>query len=169
MSRKSPHTPEQKAHALGLLRGGMRLPEVQKLTGIPRPTLSRWARAAGIESVHDGKTAKAVDARRLSYAETIAELEDTLGNIARTGAKAVLDRLRSLYGPNGEIDLSAAKDEDLAKLVGAFTRSIHDLQLISGRATSRVDTGSEVDRSIERLIAEFERNGSNTEAHASQG
>jgi hypothetical protein len=155
------YPPEVKAEALDYLRAGHSLTEtLEWLRAGPAPNItksaiSKWAQAGGVDTVSSERTARAVQAKAISYGELVAELTDLLGQIATTGAKATLGRLQALVGEDGKIDLAAAKDEDLAKIVGSWTRAIHDLQLLSGKATERHDLGSDVDRQIEDLVAQM--------------
>jgi transposase-like protein len=151
-----PYPPETKAQALELLEQGQPLKDVMAATGVPKSTLSRWAQAAGIATLHPERAAAAREARAFSYGELVSELTALLGNIAKTGAKVTYERLAALVDPEtGEIDLEGARDEDLAKIVGSWTRAIHDLQLLSGKATERHDLGSDVDRQIEDLVEQM--------------
>lgn len=137
-----------------MLRDGKRVHEVFQATGVSKPTLSRWAKAAGIDTLHTERTAQAVAAQAMSYAEMVAQLVPLLGNIAAVGAKATLARLELLFA-NGVPSPEDLKEADLAKIVGAWTRAIHDLQLLSGKATESFDMGDAVDRQIRELVEEL--------------
>lgn len=139
--------------ALSMLQEGKSLKAATEATGADKSTIAKWAKQAGI-STWTGKTDAATASRLPSYAETVAELIPVLNDIAAVGAKATLARLRHLMEV-GAGNPEAYREEDLAKVVGAWTRAIHDLQLLSGKATESFDLGDTVDRQIQELVDEL--------------
>lgn len=73
----STYTDEQKAEALDLyaVEGPT---AVQHQLGIPKGTVTRWAKAAGVETVPDPKNAAAVEAARKKWAETMEQRKQDL-------------------------------------------------------------------------------------------
>lgn len=133
MARVS-YTPEQKAEALELYREHGAA-EASRRCGIRSGTIKSWASRAGVATVAADVTRAATEvssARREYVAEEFrTQMVEQLAAIATTAAAKEL----------------AVLNEDspsLDKIVGARTRAIHDLQLLTGLATGR--TGSETDR-----------------------
>ena len=124
----APRPPEERAHALDLLRAGTPAPQVAKTTGIPRRTIAQWAADESIDTVAQAvtKTARARQALAATAEERRATLAAKLLEVAECAAAVELDRIA---------DGSAS----LHEIVGARTRAIHDMQLLSGEATARTE------------------------------
>jgi len=128
------------------------LAEASRRLDIPKPTLTRWAVDAGVRSEHSEaetnrrRTEAARAARSRTLEETRAELTELLSAVALTGARLEL----TLLDPAHDLArdrLPFVVDEDtgeahpliaarLDQIVGARTRAIHDLNLLTGQATS---------------------------------
>lgn len=143
MSRRS-YTDEQRAEALALYAVHGKA-ETARLTGIAEGTLGAWASRAGVATVAAdvtrAATAVAAERRRYVAEEFRAQMVERLAEIASAASEAELRRI-------------AGEKATLHEIVGARTRAIHDLQLLSGEATGRHETRSTdmLDREIERLL-----------------
>lgn len=100
------------------------LAEASKRTGVPKATLSDWAQANGLRTFGAERTAAATAVRKASIDERRAALAEKLLEVAELG----LDL---------EMEILADGKAPLRDVVGARTRAIHDLQLLSGGSTSR--------------------------------
>lgn len=135
----APAPPEIRAKAIQLVQEvGVR--EAAKQCGVSPGAVSKWALAAGVETVHSERTRAALEARQLDAATRRDELATRLLLVAEIG----LER---------ELELIATAD--LRDVVGARTRAIHDAQLLAGQATSRTEHRSELDREIESLAVKM--------------
>lgn len=121
-------TPEQKAAALDLYaqHGAA---EAAKATGIPSGTIKAWAHRQPALQLRQQETTRtaiviAKERQRRTIEERRARMLELLAEIAELGAER-------------EIDLLADPNVSLRDVVGARTRAIHDLQLLSGGVTSR--------------------------------
>lgn len=94
----------------------------QAATGISKGTVTKWAQAAGIETVASERNAKAVAAVKANHEVRKSALAEKLMQIAEAGAAR---------------ELEVIGKSQLRDVVGARTRAIHDLQLLSGEATAR--------------------------------
>lgn len=92
--------------------------------GISKGTGSRWANDAGIETVRHERTAKAVEAARLSWQERKAEMVNDLGDLAADTLKVIRRSLRTK--PRTASDLSRV-----------LCAAIDKAQLLSGGQTAR--------------------------------
>ena len=144
MSRRS-YSDEQKAEALALY-AEVGAAEAARRTGIKRGTLVSWASRAGVATDAAANlraaTEVAIERRRYVAAEFRSQMLDSLAEIATKAAAAELDRI-------------AGSKASLHEIVGARTRAIHDLQLLSGDATSRtesVERTPEVDAELAKVI-----------------
>lgn len=121
------HSAQTRNDAVERMRGGETLASVHHDTGIPRQTLSRWASDAGVDLGHTAeKTRAAAEARLAKGADRRAELADALLAVAEAALPVEVDRI---------LDGTAS----LHEIVGARTRAIHDMQLITGAATGRTE------------------------------
>lgn len=146
MERRT-YTPEQKADALAVYaRDG--LAEAHRATGIPKPTLHRWALAAGIETAEI--TERSTERNRAA-AQASAAVRTYDAEVFRTEMVAKLAEVARKAAAK-ELELIAKGD--LRAVVGSRTRAIHDLQLLSGDPTARTETVAKdsLDREIERLF-----------------
>lgn len=136
------YTADEKAAALALYaEQGPTV--VQDTLGIPKATVTAWAKAAGIGTVRNERTAAAVEAVEVDAAARRAGL---VGKLLRL-ADAALD-----------VELAKLASSDLRDVVGARTRAIHDLQLLSGEATGRTEhteRGASIDDEVRRLAAQL--------------
>lgn len=136
------YTDEDKAAALALY-AEQGPAEVERQMGIPKATVCNWGRAAGVETVRNERTAAAVEAVKVDAAARKAGLVDKLLRLA----DAALD-----------VELAKLVGSDLRDVVGARTRAIHDLQLLSGEATGRTEVterGASIDDEVKRLAAQL--------------
>lgn len=133
---------DDKANALDQLRGGDTLDAVHHDTGIPKSTLSGWAKTEGIDLLErcEAKTRGAVKAKQANAEERRAKLIAKLGKIADLAS---------------DLEVAILLDSDerpsLRDVVGARTRAIHDAELLAGRATSRTSSVTALDEEIATL------------------
>lgn len=141
---KRRYTPDERTAALALYAEHGPT-AVQDTLGIPKGTVTGWAKAAGIGTVRNERTAAATEAMALDAAARRARLAERLLTVAE---RAV------------DIELTKLAKADLRDLVGARTRAIHDHQLLAGEATARHEhvTVDAVDAEIARLEAELAGN-----------
>lgn len=136
-------TAQQKAEATTAMANSETLASVHHRTGIPRQTLSRWAKAASVDLGHTAeKTREAASARIAKAAHRRAGLVETLTTIAE---KAAARELKLIEGA------------ELREVVGARTRAIHDAELLSGQATERHEEVGAVQDEV--LREAWERHG----------
>lgn len=99
-------------------------------TGVPKGTIRGWAKKAGVSTGDGEKTRAATRVAAARHKRSLEErrgvLVEKLGELAELG----LDWAAQLIERGGD-------EIVLRDAVGAFTRAIHDLQLLSGGATSR--------------------------------
>lgn len=149
MSRNT-YTDEQRTEALSLYQD-IGTTATSKRLSIPRRTILEWAKAAGLIARADaGKTAAATAANveRVQAAWGDYREREALG----AGAAAV--KLRE-----GVLTASEAENERLLRARAiAYGIMIDKAELLSGRATQRIETWaeSELDASIRHLIREME-------------
>jgi transposase-like protein len=136
MARRT-YTDEEKANALALY-AEQGPTAVQDELGIAKGTVAGWARANGVQTVRNERTAAATEAVVVDAAATRAALAAKLWALAD---KAI------------EVELQKLTKADLREVVGARTRAIHDAQLLTGEVTGRTETRTvdSVDRAIEEL------------------
>ena len=96
-----------------------------KATGIPKGTIGGWASERGIRTFGSERTAAATAAHLASVEERKAALAEKLLEVAELGVQV---EVRLLQG-----------EASLRDVVGARTRAIHDLQLLTGAATGRTE------------------------------
>lgn len=141
---KRRYTPDERTAALALYAEHGPT-AVQDTLGIPKGTVTGWAKAAGIGTVRNERTAAATEAMALDAAERRARLADRLLGIAEMSVDQQAELIRR---------------SDLRDVVGAGTRAIHDHMLLSGAATERHEhvTVDAVDAEIARLVDELAAN-----------
>lgn len=109
--------------------------EASRRTTIPQGTIKSWASRLQLQQQQQDTTRRntraAVERRKRSLEERRTVLTEKLGELAELGVDWVLEELT-----NGGDDVS------VRDAIGAWTRAIHDLQLLSGAATSRPDWSS---------------------------
>ena len=126
-------TPEQRSEALDLyLEVGAS--EAARRLGIPSSTVRYWARRANLTTTAEHANAAATRAatvrRQRNAEERKVVLVAKLGELAELGVDLTADVLAS----------TPVTDLALRDIIGAWTRAIHDLQLLSGGATARTET-----------------------------
>lgn len=125
---------DEKQRALGLyVEHGPA--EASRQTGIPQGTIKSWASRLDLQQQQQDTTRRntraAVERRKRSLEERRAVLTEKLGELAELGVDWALE---ALADPDRDVSVRDA--------IGAWTRAIHDLQLLSGAATSRPDWSS---------------------------
>jgi len=144
---------EQRTHALDLLRNGNTLAATARTTGIPKQTLSGWAKAEGLDlnGRSEAKTREATQAAQRKWAEVRAELADQSGDAARR-LLAIISRAID----SGDMGITSARDAKDAATAMAIL--IDKAQLLGGGATSRTETITAVDAELEALTAALRHN-----------
>lgn len=144
------YTKEQKAHALKMLASDG-LAATHKALGIPKSTISKWALAAEVPTASEDQTQKTRAATRasaanrsLKFEETNRRMEDELGILSETAILKSIEIVRS-FKP------LIIGQPALREVVGAFTRAIHDRQLLHGSATERTEQVVGSDQEIAAL------------------
>lgn len=145
-----PHPPETRAEALRLYpKHGTT--ETSRRTGVPKRTIIGWAKDAGlITHADEQKTAEArahnaerVQAAWGEYRETEAKHAGTTAATARHALEAAIE----------------AKDPQLIRALAiSYGVMIDKAELLSGRATSRIETWAEteLDTELRRLIEQMQ-------------
>jgi transposase-like protein len=133
MARRRPGSrwsPEQRAKALELYTT-TGLADAHRATGIAKSTIVTWAREDGLEHAAERSAAKEQTAAATAEAGEIlaASVERRQLQLA-TAAELALEEL--LNRLENEADRAKIPPRDL---VGIFTRSNHDLALLTGQAT----------------------------------
>lgn len=144
--RRRLYTPTERADALDLVaRAG--IAAAHKELGIPRPTLSTWASEAGVvpNSRNAQRTEEAREEALRRADERRTELVTLLSEVAVEGARLELGILNPRHELAGDVRVYVDEDTGTAhpysparldQIVGARTRAIHDLNLITGQATA---------------------------------
>lgn len=132
MARRS-WTAEERAAALDAYREHG-LSAASSMTGVPKPTLHRWATAEGIDT--DAVTERSTERNRAA-AQVAASRRAYVAEEFRTEMVAQLAALAREAVAHERALLASS---DLRAVVGARTRAIHDLQLLTGAATGRTET-----------------------------
>lgn len=113
---------QTRSDAVALLRDGVGTREVARRLSVPHPTLSRWAKAAGLEPERDARAREAHAAVRQAWAQRRLDLVDQLGEATVT----LLERT-----------LTATDGPDARGWATALAILVDKAQLLSGQATSR--------------------------------
>lgn len=125
---------DKREEVLALLRGQIGTREVARRTGVPVQTVSRWAKAAGLEAVNAEQVAAATDATRIAWAQRKAQLVDDLGEVAAE----LLSKARDAAGREAQAYMTAvAIGVDKAQLLSGGVTSRHE-QLDAQRRRERV-------------------------------
>lgn len=114
--------------------------------GIPKPTIKRWADAAGIDAAevtrrNREQTAAAADSAAATRRKAVEDiLERSTVKLAAIVDKALDATIAGLNG--GTVPGQAGTHPALgwanpAQLVGVWTRALHDLQLLRGKDTGQ--------------------------------
>lgn len=118
---------QAKTDALDQLRNGNTLAQAHHDTGIPKPTLIRWAKTEGIEVERSTtRTAAATEATVARWAERRAKLADEAGEVAAL----TLARIKDL------VPVDALEAQRLATVFGV---TLDKAQLLTGAATARTE------------------------------
>jgi hypothetical protein len=140
-----PADPALKAQALAIYRehGPTRAAE---RTGVSPGAVTKWAQAAGIESVSSEETMVRVQAARLKWEERRLEIVHEMGEKAAQALAEVgqyLDEHKPLNAKNSATTMAILVDK---------------AQLLSGGATARTETlhREDVDEEIERQARKLE-------------
>lgn len=145
MTRPRRHyTHEQRADALALYAtNGPTC--VQRELGIPKGTVTQWAKKAGVETVRNEQTAAATEAARVDWEQRRMTLAHEIGEAASEAL--TLTRL----------SLAAAACRDAQASATTMAILVDKAQLLTGAATGRTEvvTVDQIDREIERLTAEL--------------
>lgn len=115
-------TAEQREVAVGLLRAGTPFADVHRRTGVPKPTLSRWAREADVQPAGAEQVEAAANATKIAWSQRRASLVDDLGE----AAVALLEKT-----------LDASDGPDARGWATAVAILVDKAQLLSGGVTSR--------------------------------
>lgn len=161
------HSEDTKAAAVALY-AEHGLAEAARRTRLAKPTISRWAKAAGVTapSITERNRAKteaamveAAAARRTRRADAREKLTDMQAHIALLAGQLTIDMLDAAVkvsaaakvSPNGMVDATLLARLNavmsglrLPDVIGAGTRAIHDLNLLDGEATERPDAAGMV-------------------------
>lgn len=161
----APYDDAEKARALELY-ATVGLGDAHHETGIPKPTISRWARAAGVDSAEAAAAARAqteaaTRAAQAELARRVAEGRAQLVPKLVATANLALDSTLAILEAQRAVEKAAAENQNglvgsdimsrrslvndgppLRAIVGAATRAIHDLQLLTGEETERGAAGN---------------------------
>lgn len=123
--------------------------EAARQTGIPKGTVGRWAREAGLDgTLRAQKTQAATDARHRDWVLQRLEEANAAGETAAKAREAIVKALEA-----GEI-----KGRDLATVYGVL---IDKAQLLSGEATEahdhRLSTSAIIERADDNVESIFSR------------
>jgi hypothetical protein len=125
----------KRSEALQLLRDQVGTQETARRTGVPAPTLSRWAAAEGIESPNAERTASANEATRLAWVQRRGQLVDRLGDVSAE----LLEKARNADAREAQAFMTAvAIGVDKAQLLSGSATSRHEV-LDAQRRRERVD------------------------------
>lgn len=145
------YTDEDKAAALALYAEAGPT-AVQDTLGVPKATVTAWAKAAGIGTVRNEQTAAATEAARLDWEKRRLEMTHEIGEVA----ELALSRVRHIIEDRCSVIRHTKDGEQYVIAEGAEAKAyattmailIDKAQLLSGAATSRTE---HVDR--ERALA----------------
>lgn len=108
---------------------------VQHELGVPKGTVTKWAKARGVATVRTERMREAHEAVMADAAERRARLATRLLTLAEVAT---------------EVEFDLVDEAGLRDVVGARTRAIHDHQLLMGGATARTETTPAPDRTPEQ-------------------
>lgn len=129
MPRNQPWPDDQRRRALDLYRTDG-LAAAHRATGIPKPTITGWAHAAGItaeRSTDKDKTADATAERRRALDDARDRRAVLLATVTELALQRTVDAVRDLTKPL-----------EVRDLVGVWTRGQHDLALLEGKSTANL-------------------------------
>ena len=141
------YTAHQRQHATTLYTE-VGTAEASRQTGIPPTSIKRWVRDAGVTD--QANTKKTVAARAAGAEKVLQAWGDFREEEASSAGRAAGE----LRGKS----LDAEKSRDAKDWAIAYGIFIDKAELLSGRATSRIETWaeSEVDAELRRVVKEFE-------------
>lgn len=155
-------TDDQKAEAIRLTAEGG-LAHAWRETGIPKPTIVRWCKAAGVERFHPEQTRMAVDAMQALAANT----RETLRLMLIEKAVDVLERMDAPHTEfkgkdNEEVTYPIAPAAAVQNYATSAAILIDKYRLEVGEVTARGETVSsalppEVQRELRQRAAELAR------------
>ena len=143
-------TAEERAHALNLLTNGTTLADTHRQTGIPKSTLSGWARDAGLDLARSTEktvqaTKASLEVRRARLASSLMDDADRLRRqlfapCVEKRAMTVSDgQLRGSHVEVVEIERDQPTFAEQAKIMVSLGIAVDKLQLLTGQATERVE------------------------------
>lgn len=141
-------TPSERAEALAVY-AEVGLAGAHQATGVPKATLHRWAKAAGLDTV--GATERSIERNTVAARAAAA----TRAYVSEEFRTEMVAKLAEIARQAAERELAVLDDSDLRSVVGARTRAIHDLQLLTGAATGRTETverDATIDAELARVI-----------------
>lgn len=134
---------EAKTHALDLLANGTTLAETHHATSIPKPTLIRWAKTAGIEVERASeRTLAAIETNRLAWEERRTVVAEKAGRLAELAA----DEATRLLGEGEYLEAQ--------RLMTVMGVSVDKAQLLTGSATVRTEAVPERTPEQEQELAQ---------------
>jgi hypothetical protein len=128
------------------------LAAAHKATGWSKPVIRKWAADAGIKINNEKLLAQTRAATEVSTANRqrrIAEQKERLvDNLVAIADLAIDEQIERL--------IEGAPDSKLSEVVGAGTRAIHDLQLLTGESTDNVSVAG-IDYTLlrERIVSKL--------------
>jgi transposase-like protein len=162
--QRTEYTPEQKAEALAILAQAGKA-EAARRTGIPMGTIGSWASRAGVTAPSSEVIAE-LNASRLGTMTTrkAALAEQLLGHAVRIAGQLdapTVEKVVKVVGFGGGVSGTevvevpydrppTADQKRIAETVGVL---IAQVQLLTGEATSRVETSMQVEAVKERALA----------------
>ena len=143
-------SPDDKAHALDLLANGTTLADTHHTSGIPKQTLSRWAKDAGLDVVRNTeKTARAtmasLEQRRTKLASDLMDDADRLRRqlfapcVERKAVTVSDGHMTGSHVEIVDIDRTQPTFAEQAKIMVSLGIAVDKLQLLTGQATERVE------------------------------
>lgn len=114
------------------IAGEKGLAEAHRETEVPKPTIERWAKAAGVEVFVEQAAREKTEHARTERERLLAEKQ-----LARVDALLRVSEL-SLAEQVRLLESTDATVKDLPGVVGAGTRALHDLRLETDQATENV-------------------------------
>lgn len=154
-------TDDQRTEAL-LLHRSVGPAEAARQTGIPKATITSWARRQGVHTNAPVEREAAVEssvlaaeARRLALAESL--LGDVEGLRRRLFRPMTYVHVKTVAGPVGagasvetvDVDMDQPVPADQLRLVQAIAALVDKVQLLTGQATERHDLTGEYDLEAE--------------------
>lgn len=132
MTSRRPVPPDLRAEAVRLATQ-VGQGEAARRTGLARPSISRWAKEAGVDTANASMTRnrEAVLAAAERRKKLLAEANERAVQLLTVARDAALQKTVEIIQAGGDVTVH--------ELVGVWTRAGHDLALLEGQATERVD------------------------------